>query len=307
MPRRGKGETVTLPPRHVRILVSAVVNPRLSHPAFRLLALVSAYSWETGWCDLNNQQLAEMLGVSRQFVSRLIGVNKSYGLLVEKTLQGRRFLQPVDGTIGDADSPSRTPHAVLSTTDNTVLSTTDNINDEEEESLNNRESSSSERGGMSTTDNINQDMLSVVDNNGIDAVFGRVAARWVHYFRDIGPAVADLLGDFLDDPELSRLARGVEESPEVWVMAAIEETGLAEARKPAKYFRKVLSDWIRRGYRAKEEQQDAKNESRSGPVEGAGQSDDQRKAIHHILDRFEAGQLGPDEARRQLAVYGYAF
>lgn len=304
MPRRARGETTKLPPRHVRILTAAVVNPRLSHPAFRLLGLVAAYSWETGGCDLNNQQLAEMLGVSRQFVSRLIGENKSYGLMVEKTLQGRRFLQPVDGTIGDADSPSRTPHGLLSTTDNTVLSTTDNINDVEEESIKSNKDSSSSRGVLSTTDNINDYMLSVVDNSGIDAAFGRVAARWCHYFGDISPAVADLLGDFLDDPDLARLAGAAEELPEAWLRAAIEETGLAEARNPAKYFRKVLSDWIRRGFRTPPQGDNGNGASGSDHQQDEPVSLDGRQLIEAILDRFEAGELSRDDAKQQLAAYG---
>lgn len=308
MPRRRRGEVTALPPRHIKLLVAATLNPRLSHPAFRLLALVAAYSWETGWCELNNQQLADMLGVSRQFVSRLIGENKRYGLLVEKTLQGHRFLQPVDGTLGDADSPFRTPHAVLSTTDNIVLSTTDNINSVEEESLKNRESSSTERGGMSTTDNINIFTLPVVDNgDGMDAAFGRVAARWVYHFGDIRPIIGDLLGNFLDDPDLARLAAKAEESPEIWIMAAVEETALTEdVRDPGRYFRRTLTNWINQGYRIPPQAQgDQDARHRNDTATNGTNSDDQRAAIHALLDRFESGELGADEARRQLAAFGY--
>lgn len=320
MPRRRQGNTTTLPPRKIKLPVAAIFNKKLSDPAFRLLAVVTAYSWEFGYCDLTNKQLGDVLGVSRQFVSRLLG--ECYGLLVEQTLQGRRLLRPVDGTIGDADSPSRTPHditgaGVLSTQDNikkdmlfsvdengTLLSTQDNINglhvEEEERVL--IDSSSSERGVLSTQDNIKQDMLLSVDNNGIDAAFGRIAARWVHYFGDIGPAVGDLLGDFLDDPDLASLAREAEEPPEAWLMAAIEETGLAEARNPAKYFRKVLSDWIKRGYRTPP--QGDSHAANGSDNQNEPASLDGRAAIEAILDRFESGELGPDAARRQLAAYG---
>jgi hypothetical protein len=307
----------------------------LSHPAFRLLAIITANSYSSGWCDLNNQQLAEMMNVSRQYVSSLLR-ELAIDLVSDTTLDGKRCLKPtltddsspwrgdldgrglfetVDGTIEQQALPdgrrasrsSRTPHKILSTGDNSGLSTGDNINGSHEEEENKIliESSSSEGGGLSTGDNIKKDMLLPVDNSGIDAAFGRVAARWCHYFGDISPVVADLLGDFLDDPELAGLAAAVEESPEAWLMAAIEETGLAEARNPAKYFRKVLSDWIRRGYRTPQQQGDNRHAaSKSDHQQDAPASLDGRAAIEAILDRFESGEIDRDEAKRQLAAYG---
>jgi hypothetical protein len=193
----------------------------------------------------------------------------------------------------------------LSTTDNTFLSTTDNINHPlvvEEESLNNKIlTSTSRKPGMSTTDNIKQDMLPPVDISPIDAPFGRISARWCKYFDDISAVEADLLGDFLDDKELVRLANEATETAEVWILAAIEETAIAKAKQPIKYLRKVLNNWIQRGYRIPPQkgQQDA---TPNGTHERPGNVESN---VESILDQLERGDIEPGEARRQLAAYGH--
>jgi hypothetical protein len=339
MPRRRKGDTTTLPPRSLKLPVAAVFNPKLSHPAFRLLAIVTAYSFDTGWCDLNNQQLADLLGVSRQFVSRLLRDLSANDLVSDTTLAGdkrkltpvsddslpwrgdlvgRGLFEPVDRTIeqqapltgGRASRSSRTPHkSGLSTEDNTVLSTRDNLNAPVvEEQINKKDSSTTTKAaGMSTRDNI-KNMLPVVDKTPLDQAFARVAARWVNYFEDISPVEADLVGDFLDDPPLIKLAQASAESPDDWLIAAIEETALAKAKTPAKYFRTVLTNWINRGYRTPPQGESNAPTATPGP-KGTSQANpgnpDRTAAIIAILDQLDSGRLSPDDARRQLAAYGH--
>lgn len=336
MPRRRKGNNYSLPPREIRIPRQAIFNQDVSDAAFRLLAVIAALSWETGACDLNNSQLAQVLGKSRQFVSSLLRDLSAMDLVSDLTLDGKRCLEltfaddsspwrgdlfgrglfeAADGTFepqappksGRASGSSRTPH-VLSTTDNTVLSTGDNINAhvEEEESLKDKIDSSSSGPGMSTGDNIKQDMLSGVDNTFLDEPFARISALWCRYFGDITAVEADLLGDFLDDGTLGNLAAQGGETAEVWIVAAIEEAAMAEAKQPVRYFRKTLNNWIQRGNRSSlstpkgqqviHEQTHEQN-GRNGSQSDAG-------AIKAILDSLERGEISPDTARQQLAAGG---
>lgn len=285
MPRRRRGQPPTLPPAGVKLPVGAVFNPRISDPAFRLLAVVTACSHEAGWCDLNNTQLADVLGVSRQFVSRLIRELGDAGLLDDETLPG-----------GDHRLTPAIPSG-----DTTAVILVDA----------GRARKAAPPESVQTQDIASPPLPEGEHQEGraggVDQPFARLAALWVRYFGDITPVEADYLGDFLDDPTLARLAEQGRETAEAWITAAIEETALAKAKKPSKYFLAILNNWIKCGTR---KPQKGTNNANPAPDHAAntspGQSPgDRNTAIAAILDRLESGQLKPDDARQQLAVYGH--
>ena len=292
MPRRRRGQPPTLPLAGVKLPVGAVFNPRISDPAFRLLAVVTACSHETGWCDLNNTQLADVLGVSRQFVSRLIRELGDAGLLDDETLPGG------DHRLTPATPSGDTAAVILVDTG--------------------RARKAAPREAVVQTQNIASQPLAPLPSSegeyqggqveGLDQPFARLAALWVRYFGDITPVEADYLGDFLDDPALARLAEQGQETAETWITAAIEETALAKAKNPIKYFLAILNNWIKCGTR---KPQKGTNNATSTPDHAASTGPgrtgpgDRNTAVAAILDRLESGQLEPDGARQQLAVYGH--
>lgn len=352
MPRRRK--KVSLPPRgKFYSPVAALLDRRMKPASYRLYNLILALSWETGYCDLDNAELGDLLGLTREYVRSLLGeiamdlvhvrtldgrrvlCPTSLDLAEDSALHGRRLIETVDGTNwetipkdknGDEDIPSRTPHASIpakkpgsvnySCSDASTI--VDGMN-EEEESINNdlKDSFFSPNGQSSTIVDDTRQTSTIVDGKGqsstivdvtvkppgIDLAFAQVMAKWDRCFGNIRTSEADIIGDFLDDPQVGAAAAQGGEQAVDWIMAAIEETDLAKANKPIKYFRAVLNDWLRRGTRTREKEQNAT--STSSNSNGSETATDRDREIRTILDKWERGDLDGDAARRRLGELGY--
>lgn len=345
MPRR-RGLKVSFPPRgKFNSFVSALLDRRMSPAAYRLYNLILALSWEKGTCDLDNAELGSLLGMSREYVRRLLGeiamdlvqvrtldgrrvlCPASLDLAEDSALYGRRLLEPVDGTIGvtitkekggDEDTPSRTPYANMPKKPGSVnyscsvASTIVDASNEEEDSINTdlKDSFFIPDGGVPSTIVDGKSLSStIVDDNGnspgIDLVFAQVMAKWDRCFGDIRSSESDIIGDFLDDPGVAAAAAKGGEQAVDWILAAIEETDLAKASKPIKYFRAVMNDWLKRGTRKSKKEQDATSTSSSS--NGSVAAADRDRDIRAILDAWERGDLDGVEAKRRLAALGHIF
>ncbi len=121
------------------------------------------------------------------------------------------------------------------------------------------------------------------------------------YQNEIGP-ISPLIRDELLDL--------CETYPPDWIPLAIGAAVEQNVRKLS-YIKGVLRDWKAVGGpqqskpRSKYRSKDAKS-TPPGPNRNGDTADPANNAaIHALLDRFESGELGADEARRQLAAFGY--
>jgi hypothetical protein len=301
MPRKRRQKT-NFPPRgYVQTPVSHIFDNNISPAAFRLYSAILALSWEHGYCPDSKARLARLLGLSRQYVSNsLLGELRANDLVHERTLDGRTVLVPcaidldgnslighrlfeddADGILGpkleNETGPSRTPHddqeaSVNYSCGQGVNYILQNGAHEEEEIYidsifkdpllhDEKPSTISDK----TTGN-GAKPSTIPDKTPYDPDFAEITALWCQYFGDISPVVADLIGDYLDDPEVEKLAG--EDGAAVWVLEAIKETALNEANSPNKYFRAVMNDWIRSGRKTGGD--NAANRSDSGPDKKTG-------------------------------------
>lgn len=331
LPARGKFQSYVRP----------LLDRRLSASAYRLYSLILCLSRETGSCDLDNAELGALLGLSREYVRRLLG-EIAMDLVQVRTLEGRRVLQPValdlaedsalygrrlfepeDVTIGlttpknngaGEDFPSCTPHengsdSVSVNYSCSLASTIVDASDRRRRLINTNLKDSSSSFLSSTIVDDKAIPSTIVDDMpefGLDLSFAAIMARWDRCFGDIRTSEADILSDYLDDPELAATATAAGETPADWIQAAIIETDLAKARNPIKYLRAVLNDWLKRGSRTpKGETNAVSSGSSTSGNDAAAATIDRDAAIRDILDRFDSGQLGPAEAKEQLAGLGY--
>jgi hypothetical protein len=198
------------------------------------------------------------------------------------------IFQPVDATFphrpqpnpaGRASSGSCTPHQNIPgrvnyscTPASTIVDAP--LHEEEESNINTLDSSSSSytalpstivdgKGQLSTQVDGKRKPSTIVDPPA-DVDFAAAAAKYCLYFGDIDAAVGDLIGDYLDDQELTTIAAAAKERPIDWVLAAIQETGLNKAANPSTYFRTVMTDWIGRKSRERRKKANGRSNSRNG-------------------------------------------
>lgn len=139
--RRRITRNATLPPRGHYWVSQVPLTAPISDKTFRLYHIIAAHSWnfksqeyqtllnadlaqaatyrETRLCDLRDDQLAEMLGCSRQWVSQLLGELSAVRLLaIDVASDGRRLLElRSDGLLAEhtASLAPHTAHELVST------------------------------------------------------------------------------------------------------------------------------------------------------------------------------------------------